>query len=550
VESEGSTTVSEGGGITDTYEIFLDTQPTSDVTITVTTDGNTNVDKTELTFTPSDFFIPQVVTVTAIADVMGNTNSTISHTAASMDTNYDSGGMVGLSIPGVTATILDTGITITERTPDPVVEGGTATYTITLNTPPTGNVTITATPNDMQTVIEGSSTLNFSPSVLSQTVTVRAVDDGGGEGLHTGDISHVITSSDAPEYPPALSLDSARININEPGVSIIQTDGDTTVSELGVNDTYTIALNSIPTDAMDAPTSITITVDPDEQTSVNGAAVGAPVDLIFDSSNLSRTVTVAANSDEITEGTHTSNISHTITVSDATAYPTNLPVMGVTATVIDCFLTGTRLLTDQGERRVEELNIGDRLQTFDGHLEPIKWVGIQTCYPNSNANYHPFRTFPIRIKAGALGNHLPIRDLYVSPDHALFMDGLLINAGALENGTSIVQTTSSMDAFVYYHIELERHNLVIAEGTPTESYLPQTQARNTFDNGDEYADLYPQSNIQALIPMPYPRVSSKRQLPRFITQSLQKIADGMPLAAPDSPVPLPRQGHKSVARIR
>ncbi|MEM9214548.1 MAG: Hint domain-containing protein [Cyanobacteria bacterium P01_F01_bin.150] len=187
----------------------------------------------------------------------------------------------------------------------------------------------------------------------------------------------------------------------------------------------------------------------------------------------------------------------------------------------ECFLTGTRLLTDIGEKRVEELAIGDRLQTLDGTLEKIKWIGIQTCYNNDKTN-HPLRTYPIKVKAGALGPNCPIRDLYVSPDHALLVEGILVNAGAMENGDSIVQIQPTDEAFIYYHIELERHSILIADGAPAESYLPQKQDRNTFDNGAEYRAMYPDSNMQALLPMNYPRVSSKRQLPRFIAKHIAK----------------------------
>ena len=204
-----------------------------------------------------------------------------------------------------------------------------------------------------------------------------------------------------------------------------------------------------------------------------------------------------------------------VTSNDDEATETPVPIG-----TFECFLTGTRLLTEQGEKRVEELRIGDRLQTLDGTLEQIKWIGIQTCY--THGHNHPLRTNPICVKAGALGPNCPIRDLYVSPDHALLVEGILVNAGALENGESIVQIQPTSETFVYYHIELERHNILIADGAPAESYLPQKQDRDTFDNGNEYGALYPHSNMQALVPMDYPRVSSKRQLPRFITKHIAK----------------------------
>ncbi len=189
---------------------------------------------------------------------------------------------------------------------------------------------------------------------------------------------------------------------------------------------------------------------------------------------------------------------------------------------LECFLTGTLVTTTQGPRPVETLQIGDLIQTADGKTQPIKWIGTQT-FDAAKHPAHPFRTYPIRIQAGALGHNLPSRPLYVSPDHALLIDGLLINAGAITNGTTITQIP--MEQFTYYHIELEHHALLLAEGTPAESYLPQNQARDSFDNGAEYDQFYPNHNILSLLPMHYPRVSSKRQLPRFVAKRLQKISE-------------------------
>lgn len=81
-----------------------------------------------------------------------------------------------------------------------------------------------------------------------------------------------------------------------------------------------------------------------------------------------------------------------------------------------------------------------------------------------------------------------------------------------------------MDQFVYHHIDLEHHALLLAEGAPAESYLPQNQARSSFDNGDEYADLYPDHDLLALLPMAYPRVSAKGSVPRQVVQRLMSIA--------------------------
>ena len=186
----------------------------------------------------------------------------------------------------------------------------------------------------------------------------------------------------------------------------------------------------------------------------------------------------------------------------------------------ECFLAGTHLLTEQGYRPVEDLQIGDRVQAVEGKLEPIKWIGRQTRH---RFMAHPQRSLPIQIKAGALGENRPRRDLFVSPDHAVLFEGVLINAGALENGVSIVKTFP--DVYVYYHIELEKHSLLDAEGVPAESFYPNREDRATFDNGAEYDDLYPEGNQGLMLwPLDYPRISSKRALPLYISKKLMDIA--------------------------
>ncbi len=187
----------------------------------------------------------------------------------------------------------------------------------------------------------------------------------------------------------------------------------------------------------------------------------------------------------------------------------------------ECFLTGTLILTEKGEIAVENLKIADIVYTADGKLEPIKWIGRQTIEPTRVKN--PLRGYPILVKAGALGDNLPHRDLYVSPDHSLFIEGLLINAGALVNDISILKTEPT-ETFTYYHVELENHALLLAEGAAAESYLPQKENRDQYDNAAEYEELYPHGSNLMLWPMDYPRVSSWHKVPRFVSKKLLKIA--------------------------
>jgi hypothetical protein len=102
---------------------------------------------------------------------------------------------------------------------------------------------------------------------------------------------------------------------------------------------------------------------------------------------------------------------------------------------IVCYLRGTRILTTEGERRIEDLKIGDAVLTLSGESKPIKWIGRQQ-FKKSTACW-PKDFEPIRISRSAIAEEIPHRDLYVSPMHALYIDEVLIPAKHLVNGRSI-----------------------------------------------------------------------------------------------------------------
>jgi Hint domain-containing protein/uncharacterized protein DUF4347 len=157
---------------------------------------------------------------------------------------------------------------------------------------------------------------------------------------------------------------------------------------------------------------------------------------------------------------------------------------------VACFCAGTRILTENGERPVESLKIGDRLMTLSGEAKPIRWIGRRAYSGSFIAGKR--NVLPVRIMAGALGDGTPVRDLWVSPGHALYIDGVLVQCEHLINGATIVQA-EAVDTVEYFHLELDAHDVIVAEGAPTESYV-ECDNRMMFGNAAGYAGLYPDDN--------------------------------------------------------
>lgn len=167
-----------------------------------------------------------------------------------------------------------------------------------------------------------------------------------------------------------------------------------------------------------------------------------------------------------------------------------------------CFVSGTLIATDRGPIRVENLRPGDRVVTASGGHRPVAWTGQRRISP---ARYpRPAEVQPIRIAADAFGSGLPARDLRVSPGHNIAFAGHLMPASALVNGVTVVQ--EAVERVTYWHVELDAHDILLAEGLPTESYL-DTGNRSTFAQGTV-------STLHGEIdPRPQPRHWSETCLP-------------------------------------
>lgn len=184
--------------------------------------------------------------------------------------------------------------------------------------------------------------------------------------------------------------------------------------------------------------------------------------------------------------------------------------------VVPCFFRGTIVATSEGGKSVESLKIGDLVITNNGTAVPVRWIGRRTV---SAVFSDPLRALPIRICVDALGGGVPRQDVLISPDHALLIDGVLVNAGALVNGVSIVRETNVPRNFVYYHIEVENHALIMVEGLAAETFIDHV-GRTAFDNWAEHVAIF--GNTPMRPEMCYPRVKSARQLPRALRARLER----------------------------
>jgi hypothetical protein len=151
-----------------------------------------------------------------------------------------------------------------------------------------------------------------------------------------------------------------------------------------------------------------------------------------------------------------------------------------------CFTTGTLIRTSRGDIAIESLSVGDLAVTASGEHRPIRWIGSRRMDCRRHPN--PTHVMPVRIRAGALGINRPARDLLVSPGHSIAFDLLgeiLVPASALINGCTIVQ--EDVESITYWHVELETHDLILAEGQAVESYLEM--GNRTFFGGGSVIDL-------------------------------------------------------------
>ncbi len=154
---------------------------------------------------------------------------------------------------------------------------------------------------------------------------------------------------------------------------------------------------------------------------------------------------------------------------------------------VACYCAGTHIRTPEGDVPVETLQAGNAVVNRTGKSRIIRWIG-QRSYAGRFLLANP-GVQPIRFQAGSLGGGLPRRDLLVSPEHAMWFDGLLVPARCLVNGSTITQARG-LQRVDYFHVELSSHDIILAEGAASETFLDD-DSRGMFHNASTFAALFP-----------------------------------------------------------
>jgi large repetitive protein len=341
-----------GGGVT--FTVVLNSQPTADVTVAVSSSDITEgtVSPPSLVFTGVNWNAPQTVTVTGVNDAEADGAqpfSIITAAATSTDVNYS-----GLPVPDVALTNLDNdsaGVVVTVIDTTTGEAGATGSYTVELTSQPTANVTIAVSSSDTSEGTVSTSTLTFTPLNwnAAQTVTVTGVDDSVQDGDQPFTAVNDAAVSTDPNYSGKVVADVVLTNVDNDTAGVTVSAGSLVSTEAGGTDTFTIVLNSEPT------ANVTITLS---SSAVTEGTV-SPTSLTFTPLNWNapRTVTVTGVDDLVQDGNQVYTIVtsaavstdpnyNTLAVSDVSVSNTDNDSAGITVTPTTALTTTEAGVTD------------------------------------------------------------------------------------------------------------------------------------------------------------------------------------------------------------
>jgi hypothetical protein len=190
-----------------------------------------------------------------------------------------------------------------------------------------------------------------------------------------------------------------------------------------------------------------------------------------------------------------------------------------------CFIRGTRIETAAGSRKVEDLAVGDLVPTVFGGMQPIRWVGSYRYRRNDPGRPWAKIVRPVRIAPSALGPGSPHADLLVTQAHALYVDGALVEAGSLVNGTTItLDAAETVDELEFFHIKLDAHDVIFAEGAPCETLLTVDESANNFAHYVRHYGM-PQGADRPCLPVLSYGGSGRRQIQSRLRSAMSPWLD-------------------------
>ncbi|MFD1881078.1 Hint domain-containing protein [Paracoccus pacificus] len=191
------------------------------------------------------------------------------------------------------------------------------------------------------------------------------------------------------------------------------------------------------------------------------------------------------------------------------------------AQLVPCFVRGTMIATPRGEIAVEDLRVGDLVDTVDGGAQPIVWIGGRTLDKAALDRAPHLR--PVRIAKAALGNGTPTADLYVSPQHRVLLQSRIArNRFAAEEvlvaakqlcqieGVDIQSDAAQVE---YFHLLFDRHQIIVSNGARTESFYPGKMAIQSIDSAarSELQEIFPALMDEDFLPEPARPMLTGRQ---------------------------------------
>ena len=274
------------------------------------------------------------------------------------------------------------------------------------------------------------------------------------------------------------ALDGATIAFSTDGGGTISADATSSGAVVDLLSSSTVTGFSTGADKIDFTNATSNSVDSYTITSASGNSTMTFYSGLNGTGTVLGEATVQTTS-QLTDGTYSLGGSGPLTITQDTS-GTGFTIGAATSTLV-CFVSGTLIATTRGEVAVEDLTVGDLAVTASGEERPIRWIGHKRVERPVHAQQ------PVRVMAGAFGEGLPARDLFLSPGHAVCVDVMgevFVPVDHLINGATVARVEVS--EVTYWHVELESHDVLLAEGLPCESYM---DCGNRAFFGREYGRL-------------------------------------------------------------